>query len=79
MRKLIVSLTVAAFLAISVHDLFFPLPAEAQPSECTGRGLHCVDIEECTDAAGFFEIILKKIFGGELDVCITDHYYYPSG
>ncbi len=77
-RKLITTGLVAAFLAVSVQDLFSLRFAMAQPEECTGRVMHCIDIEECTDAGGFFEILFKRIFGGELEVCITNHYYFPD-
>jgi len=76
MKKLIPTVMIVALLAISVQDLYQPRFAAAQPSDCNGMDRHCIDIQECTDPTGLIELIFD-ILGLELEVCITNHYYYP--
>ena len=76
MRRFITSAIVTLILAISVHDVVAPEFVAAQPADCVGRGRHCMDIEECGDPGGLVDAILS-ILGFELEVCTTNHYYYP--
>lgn len=77
MKNGIITVVISGLLIMSLFTAARPGELAAQPDDCGYGQRHCLTTEECVDfGGGWFEPVVKWVFGLVMDACVEDFYYY---